>query len=283
MLRELQTFLAVLRYGSFAAAGEHIGLTQSAVSAQMQRLEAQLGHALFDRDGRSAKLNARGRETAERAGQIVSLWQELRTPTGAARGLLRIGAIASAQSRALLGAVAALRREFAQTTVRIVPGVSLHLLGLVDAGELDLALMIRPPFALPRELAWQPLWSERFELVVPADCGATDAHEALATLPFVRYDRASFGGRIVEQFLRANVIAVDDAIELDELSGLLQAVRLGIGAALIPAAEAVQPWPHDVRVLQLPEPAPRREIGILTRANAPGAPAAARLVELLLR
>ena len=54
MLRELQTFLAVVRYGSFASAGANIGLTQSAVSAQIHRLEEELGLALFDRSGRSA-------------------------------------------------------------------------------------------------------------------------------------------------------------------------------------------------------------------------------------
>jgi len=281
VLRELQTLLAVVRHGSFAAAGERIGLTQSAVSAQMQRLESQLGHALFDRDGRSAKLNARGRETAARAEQIVALWQDLGAPARTVRGTLRIGAIASVQAPSLLVAIAALRREFAQTTVRIVPDVSLRLLGQVDGGELDLALMIRPPFALPRELRWQPLWQERFELIVPAACDIADWHEALATLPFVRYDRASFGGRIVEQFLRANDVAVHEAIELDELGGLLHAVRCGLGVALIPAAAALVPWPGDVRVLPLPEPAPQREIGILTRADAPLAPAAARLLELL--
>lgn len=283
MLRELQTLLAVVRHGSFAAAGERIGLTQSAVSAQMQRLEAQLGRSLFDRDGRSAKLNAHGRETAARAEQIVALWQELGEPVHAARGVLRIGAIASVQSQALLGPVAALRREFAQTKVRIVPGVSLQLMGGVDSGELDLALMICPPFALPRELTWQPLWSERFELVVPVACAAADWRSALATLPFVRYDRTSFGGRIVEQFLRAQAIAVDDAIELDDLGGLVQAVRLGLGAALIPATAALQPLPGGVRLLPLPEPVPQREIGILTRAGEPAVPASARLIELLSR
>ena len=51
MLRELKTFLAVARHGSFAAAGLHIGLTQSAVSAQILNLEQALGIRLFDRTG----------------------------------------------------------------------------------------------------------------------------------------------------------------------------------------------------------------------------------------
>ena len=54
MLRELKTFLAVARHGTFAAAGLHIGLTQSAVSAQIRNLEQALGVRLFDRTGRHA-------------------------------------------------------------------------------------------------------------------------------------------------------------------------------------------------------------------------------------
>ena len=70
MLRELQTFIAVARHGTFAGAGAHIGLTQSAVSAQMQRLEAHLGVTLFDRTGRSATLNKAGRRTLELADKL---------------------------------------------------------------------------------------------------------------------------------------------------------------------------------------------------------------------
>ena len=51
MLRELQTFLAVVRHGSFASAAANIGLTQSAVSAQIHRLEEEL--AAFTRRERA--------------------------------------------------------------------------------------------------------------------------------------------------------------------------------------------------------------------------------------
>ena len=54
MIRELKTLIAVAQHGTFAAAGQHIGLTQAAVSAQMKRLEAALGVALFERSGRAA-------------------------------------------------------------------------------------------------------------------------------------------------------------------------------------------------------------------------------------
>ncbi|MBR7559809.1 LysR family transcriptional regulator, partial [Mycobacterium tuberculosis] len=74
MLRELKTFIAVARHGTFAGAGERIGLTQSAVSAQIQRLEESLGFQLFDRTGRSATLTAAGRDTLALAEHIVTLY-----------------------------------------------------------------------------------------------------------------------------------------------------------------------------------------------------------------
>src|SRR5690554_2359509 len=77
MITELRTFLAVVRYGGFARAGEHIGLTQGAISGQIQRLEEQIGHVLFDRSGRRATLTPAGREVHSRAESIVSAVTEL--------------------------------------------------------------------------------------------------------------------------------------------------------------------------------------------------------------
>jgi DNA-binding MarR family transcriptional regulator len=45
VITELRTFIAVTRHGTFAAAGERLGLTQSAVSSQIKRLEESLGFA----------------------------------------------------------------------------------------------------------------------------------------------------------------------------------------------------------------------------------------------
>src|SRR5215211_6224896 len=100
MINELRTFIAVCRHGTFAAAGERIGLTQSAVSSQVKRLEEALGFELFERTGRSATLNAAGQTTLARAEEICALYAKLgELPDDAASGgLLRIGAIASAQS-----------------------------------------------------------------------------------------------------------------------------------------------------------------------------------------
>lgn len=269
MLKELRTFLAVGRHGSFSRTAERVGLTQSAVSAQIQRLEASLGFLLFDRVGRSARLNAAGRETLARAEQLVALFEGLHQPASGAAVSLRIGAIASVQAAGLPDALVALRAQHPQLRLRVVPGVSLNLLGLIDAGELDAAVMIRPPFALPPELAWRPLWDEAFVLAVPSRVKGRDWRAILGAEPFLRYDRNSFGGRVVAQFLDASGVEVDDAVEMDEIGGLLQLVARGMGVSLVPRCPPYFPLPAGVRAVSLGVDGIRREIGLVERLRHP--------------
>ncbi|EIF33495.1 transcriptional regulator [Burkholderia sp. Ch1-1] len=272
MLSELKTFIAVCQYGTFSGAGARIGLTQSAVSAQMQRLEEELGFALFDRTGRSATLNDAGRETLALAEEMMTLYARLseRGAVAAESGMLRVGAIASAQVSFLADALARFRNDRPGWRIRVVPGVSLGLLGQVDSGELDLAVIIKPPFALPSELEWRTLVAEPFVLLVPkvlarGKGNARSWRELLRSEPFIRYDRTSFGGRLVDRFLRRSRLNVHDVIELDELQGIVQLVARGIGVALIPNSAGLGKWPASVAALELGEAAFQREIGLVQR------------------
>ncbi|WP_233835960.1 LysR family transcriptional regulator [Paraburkholderia sp. ZP32-5] len=269
MLSELKTFIAVSQYGTFSGAGARIGLTQSAVSAQMQRLEEELGFPLFDRTGRSATLNEAGRDTLVLAEEMMTLYARLseRGAGAAESGMLRVGAIASAQVALLADALARFRDDRPGWRIRVVPGVSLGLLGQVDAGELDLAVIIRPPFALPSELEWRTLVSEPFVLLAPKKLarGARSWRELLRSEPFIRYDRASFGGRLVERFLRRARVTVRDAIELDELQAIVQLVARGMGVALIPNTAGLGKWPANVVALPLDDATFHREIGLVQR------------------
>ena len=145
MIRELKTLIAVAREGTFAAAGDKIGLTQAAVSAQMQRLEAELGFELFDRTGRSAHLNRRGHEMLVKAQELIQMYNELgnRTPGVPASTLLTLGAIVSIQRNVLPDALTQFHQKFPQCRTRLLPGVSLELINLVDTGEIDMAAIIQ--------------------------------------------------------------------------------------------------------------------------------------------
>ncbi|WP_434457285.1 LysR family transcriptional regulator [Stutzerimonas urumqiensis] len=252
-MRELKTFVAVARHGTFAAAGQHVGLTQSAVSAQMRALERQLGVALFERSGRSAVLNAAGRHALPLAEQILALFSQMARPDDAAhwRGELRIGAIATVQTGLLPDALPRFRQQAPHIELKLVPGVSLDLLSQLDAGELDLALLIKPPFPLPKELLEVPLAREPFVLVLPDHLAGDDPIALLANQPLVRYDRRSFGGRLVERFLRQQRLQVRESLELDELEAIVRMVEAGMGVALIPRAGLWLQRQPRVRILEL--------------------------------
>ncbi|PTB21612.1 LysR family transcriptional regulator [Trinickia symbiotica] len=275
MLRELRTFLAVVRYGTFASAGSHIGLTQSAVSAQIQRLEAELGFALFDRTGRSATLNAAGRQAVDVAEELLSVYARLSDRGHGAdqSGLLRVGSIASAQGSFLVGAIRRFRDKAPGWRIRVVPGVSLNLLAQVDSGEVDVAVIIKPPFALPTELKWRTLAMEPFALLVPRDLADRPWRELLKSEPFIRYDRNSFGGRLVDRFLRRIRASVHDVVELDELQGIVGLVAQGVGVALVPLAAGLY-LPKSTIALPLGDDAFAREIGLVERGALGRQPAA---------
>ena len=267
MITELKTLIAVVRHGGFSAAGEQIGLTQSAVSSQIQRLEESLGLALFDRTRRSAVLNEAGARVLARAEEIVALYSKLGDADGDEElaGTLRIGAIASVQSSVLPRALAALRKDNPRLLVHIIPGVSMTLMDQLDSAEIDAAVMIRPPFGILPEMSWQPLMQEPFKLLVPQETKGRDWRKLLESQPFLRYERTSFGGRLVTRFLRDNQFMVQDVIELDEIAGLMKFVAEGLGVALVPMVEAYLPLPPGVRAISLGEKTFYREIGILRK------------------
>lgn len=268
MIRELQTLIAISREGTFAAAGNKIGLTQAAVSAQIARLESELGLVLFDRIGRTARLNKRGQQVLQQADELIRLYNNLgASPKGLpAAVLVSIGSIASIQRSLLPDALARFHRQCPGCRTRIVPGLSLDLVNLVDAGEIDMATIIRPPFALHTDLRWTTLAREPFRLIVPRKVAGDDWDEMLSSQPFIRYDRASFGGRQVDRFLRDMHMAPREVSEVDELEAIVKLVANGVGVALVPQTTHLRRWPAAVRAIDLGAHTFHREVGLVHRA-----------------
>ncbi|EZP30992.1 LysR family transcriptional regulator [Pseudomonas sp. RIT288] len=284
MLRELKTFLAVARHGTFAAAGLHIGLTQSAVSAQIRNLEQALGIRLFDRTGRQATLNPAGQRALPMAQEMLAIFSRMGESEDVSefRGELKIGAVATAQTGLLPQALLRLRQQAPGLEPKLVPGVSLNLLSQVDAGEVDLAIMIKPPFELPKELSATVIRREPFVLIVPLQVEGDDPLRLLADQPQVRYDRNSFGGRLVTRFLREQRIEVSVALELDELEAIVKMVESGLGVSLLPKAGLWLEHPLKVRVIELGELTFYREMVLLQRYSQRNQPIQKLFADCLL-
>ncbi len=285
MFKALQTFVAVNRDGTFSRAGARIGLTQSAISAQIKKLEEQLEAELFVRGQRHAALTDAGRRLLPLAEQILELMAALprRVKQDTPGGRLRIGAIASVQTGLLPEALAQYKAQFPATELHILPGVSAQLLDWVDSDKIDLALLIRPPFSLPRELHWETLWREPFVLIAPASSEGGSVRELLASQVFIRYDRSSHGGRLVQAFLTRQRIAVNDGIELDDLEAIACMVERGLGVALIPLASTLRLDGRPLRRLALGNDTFYREIGMVSSRQRDADGICGGFIELLQR
>jgi len=279
LLRYFKTFLVAAETGSFSAAGARLGLTQSAVSTQIRRLEDDLGCILFDRSGKSVTLSEEGRQMLADASRLVSIYESMKGARSQ-RDIapLDLGAVSTVQASLLPRAMQRFRTAYPDTHVNIVPGMSTQLLTQVDARELDIAVLVKPRLGIPPELKWVPLIKERFVAVAPLGSPG-DLKTLLATVPFIRYNRHSTGGQLVDRYLKRHRLWVQEGMELDEPAVILQMVGEGLGCAIIPAE--LVPLRQTPNIVEVPMPgAPLyREIGVLVRQSALKRATAAALID----
>jgi DNA-binding transcriptional LysR family regulator len=139
------------------------------------------------------------------------------------------------------------------------------LLNSVDAGEIDLAILIRPPFALPKELSLEVIAREPFVLIAPTHIEGDDPLQLLRDNRFVRYDRHSFGGRQVTRFLREQKIETLPGLELDEVDAIVRMVEAGLGVSLVPRAGLWLERATHIRIIELGTLTFYRELALVMR------------------
>lgn len=195
---------------------------------------------------------------------------------------MNVGAIASLQRSILPDALATFHRQNPEARSRVIPGLSMDLVNLVDVGDIDMAAVIRPPFSLHGDLQWTTLASEPFRLLVPRNAPGDDWAALLSGSPFIRYDRTSFGGRLVDRFLREMHFAVQEVCEVDELEAIVRLVANGLGVALVPEVATHRRWPAAVRAIDLGRHTFHRDVGLVHRARGGLSAPAQSLMKLII-
>ena len=261
----LRSFVAVVAHGSMAEAARRLNLTPAAVGQQVRALEREMGTALVRRTGRTVTPTEAGDRIVERARELLGHVADLRSLANDATlsGDLRLGA----GTNALLGMVpdilAGLVKRYPAVNVYVQPGYSVDMHPAVQRGELDAAIVLQSPVALPKALGWQLLREEPLVVLAPAKWAHADPHELLSTQPLIRYDRTQWGGRQAEQYLRKAGIKPRERFELNALGAIAVMVDRGLGVSLVP--DWTRPWPEGLRLARIPLPLPfePRRIGLI--------------------
>ena len=177
-LRQLRTLATILDRGSFAAAGDHIGLSHAAISVQMNQLEKSLGAQLFDRRSRPVALTADGVRIAQLAVEILGKIDALCLEASGAKtsGSVSIGFIPTCVHYLLPRVLEAMREGFPDLQVNVISALSGELAAAVVRRELDYALVTTPIVEIP-ELDITPIASEPFHVIGPAGAAAEVASD----------------------------------------------------------------------------------------------------------
>ena len=263
--------MTVAAEGSFAAAADKLGLTQSAVSLQMKALEEEFRTELFDRTLRRPTINANGRELLARARKVVRLYDLLpdavSEPNDLA-GSFTFGAVNTIMAGVLPGALSRLQNAHPRLQTRVVSGLSAELVLLVDRGELDAALVSEPPAKLDPDLVWTALYGEPLVVIAPKGCGAKTDMQLLEEFPFIRFSRSAWAGRLIHKPIRQRQIKVNQCMETDSLEAIALMVSRGLGVSVVPLRPIADPFPAPLDVIPFGKKPVMRTIGMVSRVGS---------------
>jgi DNA-binding transcriptional LysR family regulator len=229
MEEELRHLLLVVEHGTLTRAARHAHLSQPALSASIQRLEAWVGTAVLRRGRRGATLTAAGEAMLPHARACLAALADARRAAaevaGLHRGEVRLGAGATACTYLLPPLLAELRRRHPGLHLRLSEGSSEATREAVACGDLDLGVVAGPPRA-----GEEPWRRDELVLVGPPDGAAPERH--------VSFTRPSPTRALLDQ----RFPEVEVVMELSSIAAVKGNVRAGVGVALVSRAAVA----HDL-------------------------------------
>lgn len=238
-LELLRSLVAVHEEESFAAAAARLDKTQSAVTQQMQRLEDQVGHPLFEKQGRHKRLSSHGQKLLEYARHLLAINDEaLRSfRQGALQGVLRIGAPHDVADTMLPPLLAQVARVWPQLQLDLRVGRSPFLMQALERGAIDMTISNRPDANLEGVvLRTSPtVWL----------CSASYVVDRSRPVPLIFVDGPSIFHRLAREALDGAGIPWSESYATSSLIGIRAALRAGLGVT----ARGIELVGADLRVL----------------------------------
>ena len=242
-LRQLRYFVRIVELGSMSRAALELDMVQSALSQQISRLESELSTRLLQRTPRGVIPTEAGQAffhqaqlTLRHAQQAIHAAQQARLSGAVSMGLSPT--IANVLGLPLMRAM---RERYPDVRLHMVSALSGHLTSLLNARQLDLAILFDTQSA--RRWSVMPLLEEQLFLIQSRQQPVAPqiqhevpiSLEQLQQVPLI-LPSGSHGLRssIMASFTSAGFQS-QMAMEIDSLSLLMEAVAAGMGAT-------VQPW-----------------------------------------
>jgi DNA-binding transcriptional LysR family regulator len=276
LLEHLRHFTLVAQHGTLTAAARHAHLTQPALTASIQRLEAQMGAKLFVRGPGGASLTAAGEALLPRAraalAAVVEGKRAVEEVTGLAAGTVRVGAGATVCTYYLPRTLARFRSQHPGVRIHLREAPPEDLLDGLEAGDLDLVVLARTGRVPGGAHLARERWLDD-ELVLVGAPGV-DAK----TAPLVTFARGATTRTLVDRLFPD----VPIAMELGSIAAVKSHARAGVGVALVSRRAAQRDFAGG-QLVELPSARTPvvRPLYLVHRGRDRLPPAAAELLRIL--
>lgn len=225
----LRALWAIRHHGGITRAAEALGLSQSAVSHKIKRLETSLDCDLLGRKPGGAIFTAAGEDLLDYAGKILGLHDEalLSLSKASLEGRIALGLTEDTACSDLARILGRFRRLHPNVAVRTKVRMSLVLRAMLERGELDAAILqvfaheVRPTdVVLFRE---ELHWVKHPELSLPQQ----------GPIPFLSFDDECFYRRWALDIGQDGGIVLETVYECASAAGIVAAVTSAMGVALL--------------------------------------------------
>lgn len=283
-LHQLAYFVAVAEEGNFTRAAELLHVAQPGVSAQVKRLERELGQELLDRSGRTVRLTDVGAAALPHARAALAAVRGVREAVeelaGLVRGQVAIGMVTSVGPVGLPDLLAGFHERYPAVEITLSEADSDTMLAALREGRLDLAV-VGISTAPPPGIATQVLLEEPF-LAVTAPSGLLAGRDEVGIpdldgLPLMALPKGT-GLRTALDAAFARVgLTPRIAFEAADPNVLVQLATRGLGVAIVPESLA-RYHQAELAVAGLRGPGLRGMLALAWRADGPLSPAARALI-----
>ena len=278
-LYELALFHLVVKHRSFTRAALLAGLTQSAITRQIQGVEKSLGVVLLERTTRTVRVTPAGAylygEASRLLGDVEQSLKHLAVEFAGARKEVRVDVSRTIGLAYLPGFFHANLRRLPQVGYRVTCQASDEILTALEANDQDVGVLC-PPARLLKTLRVTHQFEDAFTLITPLAFHSSlqplskskaKKMEWLKKQSWLLIEERSNTGQQLRTWMRRNGWPVEPTMQLDNFDLIINLVSLGMGVSFVPI-RALALYNQRHKILRVPLPARfTRELVVVVRKH----------------
>jgi DNA-binding transcriptional LysR family regulator len=277
-LYELALFHLVVKHRSFTKAAEIAGVTQSAITRQMQGVENSLGIQLLERTTRSVHVTRAGEflflEAARLLGDVDRSLHHLAQEFAGARKEIRVDVSRTIGLAYMPGFFHANLRRLPQIGYRVAYQASGQILTALEANEQDIGVLC-PPARLPKTLRVTHRFQDSFTAIASVEhseelqrLSTTKRRvEWLRNQNWLLIEEHSNTGQQLRSWVKRQGWRLEPTMQLDNFDLIINLVSLGMGVSFVPI-RALALYNQRQKLVRIPLPARfTRELVVVVRKH----------------